>query len=118
MIDAEAKKIQLWAQDGDRENPEDLGLDRDIGWPAAYEQIGSGRFPERTVFNQLFRELSGWADDLIRFGILPWDENVDYNRFAFVVAGGKLHVAQEATGPVHGNPTDPEEAGQTVWRVY
>ena len=59
MADAEWKKAELWADTGDREDPEDVGIDRSVGWTVSYEQRGSGDEPERTVFNQLLRELSG-----------------------------------------------------------
>ena len=58
MADAEWKKAELWADTGDREDPEDVGIDRSVGWPVSYEQRGSGDEPERTVFQQLLREMS------------------------------------------------------------
>ena len=49
--DAEAKKLTPWADSGDRQDPEDAGLDREIGWTVAYEQAGSGNSPERLKFS-------------------------------------------------------------------
>ena len=45
----------VWASasGADRETIEDTGGARADGWPVAYEQIGSGKEPERTVFNEL-----------------------------------------------------------------
>ena len=42
----------IWARSptANREDPEDLGLDRAEGWPLAYEQRGAGKTPERTIF--------------------------------------------------------------------
>ena len=45
----------MWASasSADRETIEDTGGTRADGWVVAYEQIGSGKQPERTVFNEL-----------------------------------------------------------------
>lgn len=120
-VDAEAKKLlgNLWADTGDREDPEDVGIARATGWPVSYEQIGSGSEPERTVFNQRFRELDGWASDRIRMGIPQWDIEVDYLHPAFVTTSSGLHVTRSGnTGPTYGNATDPDADAQTVWRRY
>ena len=105
MADAEWKKAELWADTGDREDPEDVGIDRSVGWPVSYEQRGSGDEPERTVFNQLLRELSGWAVDQLRMGVLQWDEDVDYADAAFVTTEDGLHVALQANGPGAATPS-------------
>ena len=122
MADAEAKNIldNLWASDAlaDREDPEDVGITRASGWPVAYEQIGSGKKPERTVFNQLLRELSGWASDRMTMGIGQWDEDVNYTHPAFATRAGGLYRTTENTGPAYGNPTDPSDTGQSTWRQY
>ena len=121
MADAEWKKAELWADTGDREDPEGVGIDRSVGWTVSYEQRGSGDEPERTVFNQLLRELSGWAVDQLRMGVLQWDEDVDYVDAAFVTTEDGLHVALQATGPGSGNATDPtatQDADDPVWRIY
>ena len=96
MADAEWKKAELWADTGDREDPEGVGIDRSVGWTVSYEQRGSGDEPERTVFNQLLRELSGWAVDQLRMGVLQWDEDVDYVAAAFVTT--ERRVACGAAG--------------------
>ena len=119
MPDAEAKKIRLWAENGDRETPEELGLDRSKGWPVHYEQVGTGFEPERTLMNQLTREQTGLADTRMREGIPRWDAEINYRQYAFVVSDtGRLMVSLVPTGPVHGNVTDPDSEGQTVWRQY
>ena len=43
----------VWAggASADRATPTELGLTRAQGWPIAYEQIGSGKHPERELFN-------------------------------------------------------------------
>ena len=120
MVDAEAKKILtgLWADTGDRTDPEDLGVDRAGGWDVAYELPGTGREPERTLGNQRFRELDGWAADRMRGGIPGWDGEINYLEHAFVTVGGALYVANRVTGPETDNTTSPDATGQTVWRRY
>ena len=124
MVDTQAKKIRLWAEDGDRQDPETVGLDRAEGWPADYEQFGSGETPERTVFNQLFRELTGWARDVMGRGVLLWDAEIDYPVGAFVVANDDslspvrvLYVAVAASGPSTGGAVVPV-TDDMVWRRY
>ena len=122
VADTEAKKLltaAAWADTGDRVDPEDEGIDRAKGWPVSYEQQGSGKFPERPVFNQLLREQSGFSQDVLRWGYLPWDAEVNYAQYAFVIgADGEKYVSNVATGPATGNATNPTAAQQTVWRVY
>ena len=120
MVDTQAKKILdgAWADSGDRENPEDVGIDRDEGWTVGYEQINSGLEPERTIFNQRGRELDGWAIERMRTGIPPWDEDIDYRVDAFVTRTGNLYISLVANGSTSGNASDPTAAGQTVWRIY
>ena len=118
MADAEARKIRLWANTGDRENPEEVGLDRAAGWPVQYEQIGSGFEPERTIYNQLLRELSAFFVDRLETGISQWDENVNYLHPAYATTNEGLFTTLTDTGPRFGNPTDPTEVGQTIWRKY
>lgn len=121
MADTEAKQIlgNLWADTGDREDPEDVGIARTTGWPVSYEQIGSGSEPERTVFNQLLRELNGWASDRMRMGIGQWDIEVDYLHPAFATTSSGLWTTNGAnTGPTYGNATDPDADDQTAWRRY
>ena len=122
MADTEAKKIldNIWASDplASREEIEDLGIDWATGWTVAYEQIGSGKTPERTGWNQLLRALNGWASDRIRMGIPQWDAKVNYRKFAFATTSQGIVVAKNANGPLLGNGVDPIAVGQTAWRLY
>lgn len=125
MADSEAKQIlgNLWAENGDREEPEDLGLTRTTGWPVAYEQIGAGKEPERTLFNQLLRELTGWASDGYREGVRLWDGDANYAQHAFVQTAEGLYVANRASGPALGNAVNPltetpQSESQRIWRKY
>lgn len=118
MVDAQALKARLWADTGDRQDPEDAGIDRADGWDVTYEQLGSGSFPERAVFNQLLRELTGFHADLIAQGVLAWDPHVDYLHPAFTVTATGMHVSLRASGPAAGGAADPDAVGQTAWRRY
>ena len=123
MVDTQAKKILaggIWASAdaADRVDPEDVGISRTEGWRLAYEQIGSGFEPEREVVNQKFREWDGFTVDVARQGILFWDADIDYVRYAFVAKGEHIYVANLANGPNTGNATDPDDSGQQVWRLY
>ena len=117
--DVEAKKLTPWADSGDRQDPEDAGLDRAAGWTVAYEQAGSGNYPERLVFNQLMRELSGLFQEALGAGVMQWSAGVDYRHTAFVGGSdGFLHVSLRSSGPATGDAEDPAADGQTTWRIY
>ena len=122
MADTEAKKILTgtWADSGDREDPDDAGIDREKGWDVPYEQIGSGAQPERTIFNQKNREWDGCFAEKMRYGgVLPHDTDIDYYQYARCIGSdGMKYVALEATGPANGNATGPTTVGQTIWRLY
>ena len=119
-LDAEAKKILggLWAESGDRTDPDDAGLtpalDRADGWPDSFS-MSAGDTPRRRVMNQIFRELQGAATDGMRQGLRFWDAEVDYLENATVTQAGIAYRATVATGPATSNATDPATVGQTVW---
>ena len=123
-MDAEARKIlgSYWASaaTADREDPEDVGIDRDEGWTVSYEQRGSGDEPERTVFNQRGRELDAAFGEKAVEGVIPWDGDINYPQHAFSKASdGTLVVALVANGPATGNATDPAtDTDRAVWRPY
>ena len=114
----------VWAsaQSADRVAPEDVGLDRSEGWPQSYEQIGAGKEPERTVFNELHHEITAGLIDCAEYGVPPWDETVNYRPSAdahcFVTKPSGLWVTNQNTGPEFGNETDPDTVGQQIWRRY
>ena len=127
MADSEAIKIlgNVWASDAgaDRMDPEDVGINRLHGWPAAYEQIGSGAEPEREVWNQRWRELDGYFAEKMVLGILPWDPRIDYVHTAEAASfatgsDAKIYVTVRPSGPAGGNSTDPTAPGQNAWRIY
>ena len=120
MADTQAKKFldDLWAESGDRVGPAELDLDRVEGWDVRYEQLGVRKYPERQLFNQLIRELQGYYNDCMKFGILPWDNEINYAQHAFVSEDGHIWWAQVATGPDMGNPSRPGSLADTIWRLY
>ena len=119
-MDAEAKKIRLWAENGDRKDPDapDLAppIDRLIGWPASFSEE-DGDTPRRGVMNQIQREFSGFAVETMEAGVLEWDAEINYRQYAMVQRNGLLVRASVATGPDAGNVTDPATPGQAVWET-
>jgi len=123
-MDAQAKKIlsNVWASgpEAEREDPESLGLIRSRGWPVSYEQPRSGKEPERTVFNQKFREVGAAFFERMRYGGVPiYDQEINYYQWARVIGSdGMKYYALEATGPAHGNISDPTTDSGNIWRLY
>ena len=118
-VDAEALKMKLWAETGLRENPENVGLDRALGWTVPYEQRDTGKFPELEVYNQLYRELTGaFLEALV--SVPRWVDDWDYPLVAFVVGeDGTLYRNLVPTGPNTSNVTDPAlDTDHAVWRPY
>ena len=119
MADTEVKKFinDIWASDStaERVDPEDVGITRTVGWPEAYEQIGSGSEPERLVWQQKSREWDGGFAERTRYGaLIPWDATINYYQFARVGSGIHKYISTVATGPAHGNATDPATSGQSA----
>ena len=121
MPDAEARKLltQAWAGNGDRMDPSDVGLDRDKGWPVAYEQPGTGFEPEREIWNQILYELSIWAREKMEYGgPIPYDPRVDYRRYGRCTAGIHKYIALVANGPARDNVTHPQAANNSIWILH
>ena len=122
MRDAEGLKIRLWAdepvQEGgepERTTPESVGLNRDKGWPVSYQQRG-GNNPERLVFNQILRELTGLFTHVAQYGIPPWDNRVDYKHPAFATYQGAIYASVADSGPQAGSVTAPPDSA--LWTPY
>lgn len=119
-MNEEARKIigNLWAEDAptERDTPEDVGIDRNIGWDLNYEQIGTLKFPERKVFNQLLRELTGAFNEHLQYGLPRWDDGVDWDQFTFLTHDGRIYVALQASGPNNGGAQEPGTGSK--WRLY
>ena len=118
--DAEALKMALWADTGERQTPEEAGFSRQSGWPVAYEQIGTEKFPERLVFNQLLRELTGLFLEMIAYGVLSWDDGTNYSHHAFALGSdGSIHRTLRDSGPdVEGGAVDPTTPNNDAWEIY
>ena len=110
------------ASAANRETPADLGITRADGYPLPYEQIGSGKTPERTGINQRFNEWYSAFIDFAEMGVPAWDVEVDYtpasDAACFVTTTTGLHLTRTNTGPTYSNATDPDAVGQVVWRRY
>lgn len=113
-----------WAADtpDERQTPEDAGLTRAMGWPVSYEQRGSGKHPERRVFNQLHWEITSAILDIAHCGVPPHSLEVDYvptdDAECFVTTTSGLWRTRTATGPSYDNAVSPDTEGQTIWRRY
>ena len=123
MADSEAIKIlgNLWADSGDRTDPDDPTLTpaiiRTVGYPPTFS-AADGDTPRRRPVNQRFRELDGAAANGMIFGIEPYDARIDYVATpapSIVQVAGALYRANTANGPTPGNVTGPTDTGQTVW---
>ena len=113
----------VWASDPDvgqdnRQNPEELGIVRTSGFGLEYQQRDSGFYPPRRVFNQRYHEWDLGFRHKLLMGIPEWDDGVNYRQHAFSAVDGVPYVAIVATGPTLGNPTDPTDSPNAVWRQY
>ena len=120
MAGIEALKILggLWAEDGDRVDPDDSSLTvtvaRTTGWPQSFS-ADAGNNASRRVWNQRIRELQGAATYALRFGIDPYDAAVDYPVGGRCAVGRDIYHALAANGPRTSNVTHPTAAGQSSW---
>ena len=112
-----------WASDAtlgaqNRTLPEVHGINRRVGFSVAYQQPGTGFFPQRTVFNQRYYEWDeGFKHKILR-GVPEWDERINYFQHAFCNLNGILYVALVANGPEIGNAVSPDAPNNIVWRIY
>ena len=109
----------LWADSGDRTDPDDTSvtptLVRTTGWPSDYSTTG-GETPKRARVNQRFRELDGAASDSMRYGILPYDDEIDYLQYAHCTIALVEYTATVANGPAT-TVVGPTDSGQTTWVI-
>ena len=120
-MDAEAKKFlqNLWADNApiNRQTPESAGIDRTSGWDINYEQRGTGKYPERKVWNQMIRELQGAFREKMVYGFPRWAADVDWKRYDFITYGGGIYFATVDNGPSAAQQAETPGTG-TVWRKY
>lgn len=118
MAGQEALKIRPWAAEGDRVDPDDSALDptltRTVGFPKSWSDADGNQSPRR-FWNQRLRELTGAAYRFLRYGVEPYDPEVDYPANARCAIGQTLYTAVAANGPKTSNVTSPLTSGQTVW---
>ena len=114
--DDDAVLIRKWASMGDVATPESQGLKRSVGWPASYSPPGDDA-PQREVFNQKDREVTGMLQEINERGILVWDARLDYVQHARVMGSdGEVYRAVVANGPAVGNTENPvERSGDDIW---
>ena len=117
-MDSEAKKLRLWADRGDRTDPDDASLNptlnRLVGWTAIFSSSG-GRTPRRRVMNQILREITGFCLETMQRGIPEWDNEIDYRQYAIVQRNGDLWKGESASGPNNGGAVDPATPAQSTW---
>ena len=90
-------------------------LDLSTGWTSEFS-VAEGLKLRRRIFNQIFRQLDGASADHMRFGVGPYDADIDYRQGAQVTDGGAaIFRAIVANGPGTGNAASPTTANQTVW---
>ena len=74
------------------------------------------------MFNARDFEIDSGLIDIADSGVLSWDAEVDYvpadDAVCFVTTASGLWLTRMSTGPSFGNVTDPQTAGQTVWRRF
>ena len=121
MADVEARKLldKLWAggSSGQRTDPDASSLtpplDRSIGWPAGFSSSGGNKL-RRRVWNQIMREMDGASSDVSKFGLLPYDANIDYEQGAVVSVGTVTYRCLVANGP-SSTAVNPTADSQTSW---
>ena len=67
----------LWAQNGDRETPEQAGIDPSVGYGDSFSEAG-GEEISMAEWNQFRRGVSGWLRDYVRGVSMIWDDSVAY----------------------------------------
>lgn len=114
-LDADVNRIVKWAGSADANVDTNVaGLTRAQGWGSTYSVVGSGDYPQRLVFNQLFRELTAAAVELNTRGLLGWHTAVAYTHPAITMGSdGELYLSQQNSTGV--DPTS--DSDQSHWRA-
>ena len=104
----------------DRIDPDDSSLSPAIvvadGYPDSFS-AAAGDTPRRKVINELWYREDSAIKDVINFGILPWDTDVDTLEDGIKQVNGVLYRATIDNGPTYSNATDPTASGQTIWEL-
>jgi len=100
---------EVWAESGDRTEFADFI----VGWDFDYSNPGSGKKPERIVFNDLFAKLTAIGVDINTYGAtLPWHVLITYNQHARTTGSDGV-VYRAASETLGDDPTDPASAA--IW---
>ena len=111
---------EAWANaaPGSRTDPDDPGLMPPIdiadGYPASFSAVG-GDTPRRNVINEVYYRRDSGLLDIRKYGILPWDTDVDTLQGGVKQVNGVVYKALVDNGPTYGNAVSPTTTGQTVW---
>ena len=103
VILTELAKVRPFAIDGDRHLPNDsefassTRLTRNVGYPESYSEAAGGT-PRRTVLNQLICEITAQIHELTTRGVLEFDSQITYQRYAIVQRNRKLWSRNTAGG--------------------
>ena len=115
-MDSEFKKAlagALWAETGDRVDPESNELTPVISRAAGYPpSFSTTETPYRARLNQLFREMYG-ALPHVREGVPQYDSEVAYKEGSITQVAGTLYYATGDHDP--NNAVNPITANQTLW---
>ena len=109
----------IWASNGERQTPEQLGLSRTAGWGASFS-TPDGDVPRLAMFNNQFYEIFTFIKEWNEHGLFEWDASIPYRHPSFVVGSdGLIYTSlRESTGqdPVS-SPDDwelfPKNAGSS-----
>ena len=119
MATRDARRIleALWAEDGDRKDPDDdtltVQVSRRVGYPQSFSD-DAGNQPPRATINQRFREWQGAASSAMRLSVPPYDATVDYPKDARASLGRDMYHALAANGPGT-SVVRPDTGGNTTW---
>ena len=111
---------EAWANaaPASRTDPDDPSLTPPIdiadGYPVSFSQA-QGDTPRRNVINEVYYRRDSGLLDVRKYGVLPWDTDVDTVEDGVKQVAGVLYRALVDNGPTYGNATDPTTSGQTVW---
>ena len=107
MRDSDGLLIRKWAANapaGLVATAETLGLTRGTGWPAAY---GIDTFVQLRGHNQIWREITGFAEDVATHGLLEWSASQDpgYAHPCLVLGSDRLIYRSVQSGGQVQDPT-------------
>jgi hypothetical protein len=109
----------IWAETGDVQSPQDLGITFSEGWDRRYS-LERGRKVEREGVNWHFRGVSAFMKDANEHGLLEWHVQTPFYLPALTLGrDNNTYEAVRESGPGTGNAAqDPTtDTARTTWRV-